>query len=125
MAAVTRRSILAGAALASLGSGARAQGEAIGDPAAFHICGAEFHAGIHRAAGDRLLAAFLQEVYAEAQQLRRPALEDPAAARRSWQDHRRILAALEARDPEAAAAAMAAHLARIHSRRPPRRRSKG
>jgi DNA-binding FadR family transcriptional regulator len=94
---------------------AEAQGRAIGDPAAFHICGAEFHAGIHRAAGNRLLAAFLQEVYGQAQQLRRPALEAPGAARRSWQDHLRILDAIAARDTEGAAAAMAAHLARIHS----------
>ncbi len=96
-----------------------AQGKALHDPGAFHICGAEFHAGIHRAAGNRLLAAFLLEVYAEAQQLRRPELEQPEAARRSHGDHRRILAALEARDPEAAAEAMARHLARIH--RKPRR----
>jgi DNA-binding FadR family transcriptional regulator len=94
-----------------------AQGRAIGDAAAFHICGAEFHAGIHRAAGNRLLAAFLQEVYGQAQQMRRPALEAPAAARRSWQDHQRLLAALAARDPEGAAAAMATHLSRIQRQR--------
>jgi DNA-binding FadR family transcriptional regulator len=98
-----------------------AQGRALGDPAAFHICGAEFHAGIHRAGGNRLLAAFLQEVYGQAQQLRRPALEKPGAAKRSWQDHRRILDAIAARDPAAAAAAMAAHLSRIHEPARPRR----
>jgi DNA-binding FadR family transcriptional regulator len=91
-----------------------AQGRALRDPAAFHICGTEFHVGLHRAAGNRLLTAFLQEVYGQAQQLRRPALEAPGAARRSWQDHQRILQAIAARDPEAAAAAMAAHLGRIH-----------
>jgi DNA-binding FadR family transcriptional regulator len=98
-----------------------AQGRALRDPAAFHICGTEFHAGIHRAAGNRLLAAFLQEVYAQAQQMRRPALEAPGAARRSWQDHQRILAALAVRDAEGTAAAMAAHLGRIHQ--PSRRKS--
>lgn len=104
-------------ALERLRALAAAQGRAIGDAAAFQICGAEFHAGIHRAAGNRLLAAFLREVYAQAQQLRRPALEAPAAVRRSWQDHQRILAAIAARDPEGAAAAMAAHLSRIHRQR--------
>ena len=108
------------AALGHLRFLAEAQGRAVGDAAAFHICGAEFHAGIHRAAGNRLLAAFLQEVYGQAQQFRRPALEAPAAARRSWQDHLRILDAIAARDAEAAGAAMAAHLARIHG--PGRRR---
>jgi DNA-binding FadR family transcriptional regulator len=33
--------------------------------------------------------------------------------RRSWLDHKRIAAAIEARDPEAAAAAMRRHLERI------------
>ncbi len=92
----------------------QAQGDALDDPAAFHICGSEFHASIHRAAGNRLLAAFLLEVYGQAQQLRRPALEAPGAAKRSWQDHHRIFDAIAARDPDAAAAAMAAHLGRIH-----------
>ncbi len=91
-----------------------AQGQAVADPAAFHICGSEFHTGIHRAAGNRLLAAFLLEVYGQAQQVRRPALEAPGAARRSWQDHRRILQALAVRDADGAAAAMARHLGRIH-----------
>lgn len=102
------------AALAHLAFLVEAQGRAIKDPAAFHICGAEFHAGIHRAAGNRLLASFLLDVYGQAQQLRRPALEAPGATRRSWQDHKRIFDAIAARDPDAAAAAMAAHLQRIH-----------
>jgi DNA-binding FadR family transcriptional regulator len=92
-----------------------AQGRALAEPAAFHICGAEFHAGIHRAAGNRLLSDVLQEVYGHAQRLRRPALEKPGAARRSWQDHLRILDAIASRDAEEAAAMMAAHLARIHN----------
>ena len=91
-----------------------AQGRALADPAAFHICGSEFHISIHRAGGNRLLAAFLLEVYSQAQQLRRPALEAPGAAEHSWQDHCRIFAAIAAHNPDAAAAAMAAHLGRIH-----------
>lgn len=90
------------------------QGRSLADPASFHIFGSEFHASIHRGAGNRLVAAFLQEVYGQAQQLRRPALEKPDAAKRSWQDHQRILDAIAARDPDAAADAMAAHLGRIH-----------
>ena len=41
------------------------------------------------------------------------ALAAPGAMRRSWLDHKRIAAAIEARDPEAAAAAMLRHLERI------------
>ncbi|PZW44922.1 DNA-binding FadR family transcriptional regulator [Humitalea rosea] len=94
-----------------------AQGRALRDPAIFHICGAEFHTGIHRASGNRLLAAILVEIYGQAQQLRRPVLEAPGATRRSWQDHQRILAAIAQRDPEAADAAMTEHLSRIRTQR--------
>lgn len=90
------------------------QGRSLDDPASFHIFGSEFHASIHRIAGNRLVAAFLLEVYGHAQQLRRPVLEKPGAAKRSWQDHQRILDTIASRDPDAAAAAMAAHLGRIH-----------
>lgn len=109
------------AALAHLRFLAEAQARAVGDAAAFHICGAEFHAGIHQAAGNRLLTTFLLEVYGLSQQFRRPALEAAGAARRSAQDHQRILDAIAARDPDGAAAAMEAHLRRIHH--PGRRKS--
>ncbi len=102
------------AALAHLRWLVEAQGQAVKDPAAFHICGSEFHTSIHNAAGNRLLAGFMLEVYGQAQQLRRPALEAPGAARKSWQDHCRIYQAIAAHDAAAAAEAMAAHLGRIH-----------
>lgn len=91
-----------------------AQAGMLDDPVAFQISDIEFHAAIYRAGGNRLLAGFLSEVYDYALHLRRRALLVPGAVRRSWQDHRRILATLEARDGEAAAAAMARHLLRVH-----------
>lgn len=89
------------------------QGRALEDPAAFHICGWEFHAGLHRAARNRLLAALLAEAYGQSSELSHRALSAPGAMRRSWLDHKRILTAVETRDPEAAANAMRRHLDRI------------
>ena len=91
-----------------------AQGAALEDPGAFHVAGAEFHAVLREATGNRLLAALIGEAYAPSSELSTRALAGGAAAmRRSWEDHRRILAAIEARDGAAAAAAMQAHLSRL------------
>lgn len=92
---------------------AEAQGRALDDAAAFHIAGAEFHATLQRAGGNRLLAALLAEAYGQSSALSQQALSAPGAMRRSWLDHRRIAAAIAARDPEAAAQAMRRHLDRI------------
>ena len=89
------------------------QGRALEDPAAFHISGSEFHATLQRAGGNRLLAALIAEAYGQSSELSHRALAAPGAMRRSWLDHKRIAAAIEARDPEAAAAAMRRHLERI------------
>ena len=92
---------------------AAAQGRALDDPAAFHIAGAEFHATLQRAGGNRLLAALLAEAYGQSAALSHQALAAPGAMRRSWLDHRHIATAVAARDPEAAAQAMRRHLERI------------
>jgi DNA-binding FadR family transcriptional regulator len=92
---------------------AEAQGRALNDSGAFHIAGAEFHATLQRAAGNRLLAALLAEAYGQSSELSHHALDAPGAMRRSWLDHRRIAAAIEARDPQAAAEAMQLHLDRL------------
>lgn len=92
---------------------AEAQGRALDDPAAFHIAGSEFHATLQRAGGNRLLAALLAEAHGQSSELSHQAVAAPGAMRRSWLDHRRIAAAIEARDPEAAAEAMRLHLDRI------------
>ena len=89
------------------------QGRALDDAAAFHICGSEFHATLQRASGNRLLAALIAEAYGQSSELSHRATAAPGAMRRSWLDHRRIAAAVEARDADAAAAAMRRHLDRI------------
>jgi len=92
---------------------AEAQGRALDDPAAFHISGSEFHATLLRAGGGRLLASLLAEARGQSSEISHRALAAPDAMRRSWLDHRRIAAAVEARHPQAAAAAMRRHLLRI------------
>jgi DNA-binding FadR family transcriptional regulator len=91
-----------------------AQAEMADDPVRFQISDVEFHQLIYRAGGSPLLASFLGEVYDYALGYRRKALLVPGAVTASWRDHRAILKALEARDPDAAAKAMEGHLVRIH-----------
>ena len=97
-----------------LGHLVTAQAGMFDNPVAFQISDAEFHVTIYRAGGNRLLADFLSRVYEYALSLRVQAMVAPGAVRRSWEDHRLILAALASRDGEATAAAMARHLLRVH-----------
>jgi DNA-binding FadR family transcriptional regulator len=85
-----------------------------GDPVRFQISDVEFHQLIYRSSGNALLTHFLHDVYAYALSYRRQALMVPGAVRTSVEDHAKILAALEARDAEAAGAAMDAHLLHVH-----------
>jgi DNA-binding FadR family transcriptional regulator len=91
-----------------------AQGEMADDPVRFQISDVEFHRLIYRAAGNRLLEAFLDEVYGYALDLRRKVLLMPDAVVASWRDHQRIFKALEAHDGDGAAAATERHLLRVH-----------
>jgi DNA-binding FadR family transcriptional regulator len=89
------------------------QGRALDDPATFHICGTEFHATLQEASGNRLIAALLAEVSGQSSELSHRALAAPGAMRKSWLDHKRVAAAIEAGNADAAAAAMRQHLERI------------
>jgi DNA-binding FadR family transcriptional regulator len=91
-----------------------AQSEMTDDPVRFQISDVEFHQLIYHAGGNRLLEAFLGDVYDYALDFRRKALLMPGAVGASWRDHQRILKAIAARDAEAAAAAMERHLLRVH-----------
>jgi DNA-binding FadR family transcriptional regulator len=84
------------------------------DPVRFQISDVEFHQVIYRAGGNRLLAHFLGDAYGYALAYLRVALLVPGAVQRSVDDHRAILAALEAHDTDAAQAAMDRHLTRVH-----------
>jgi len=91
-----------------------AQGEMANDPVRFQISDIEFHRLIYRAGGNRLLEAFLGEVYDYALDIRRTVLLKPDAVAASWRDHQRIFKALAAHDAEGAAAATERHLLRVH-----------
>ncbi|MCK0198146.1 FCD domain-containing protein [Ancylobacter sp. 6x-1] len=91
-----------------------AQAEMTEDPIRFLISDAEFHQLIFRAGRNLLLAHFLDEAYGFALTCRRQALLEPGAVGRSVEDHRLIVSAFDARDPDAAAAAMERHITRVH-----------
>jgi DNA-binding FadR family transcriptional regulator len=85
-----------------------------GDPVRFQISDAEFHQVIYRSSGNALLTDFLHDVYSYALAYRRQAILVPGAVAVSVDDHALILAALEARDAEAAGRAMDRHLLHVH-----------
>ena len=91
-----------------------AQAEMTHDPVRFQVSDAEFHRIIYCASRNPLLAEYVGETYSHALEHRRRALLIPGAVLRSWEDHKLILAGLDARDPEGVAAAMQRHHYRVH-----------
>lgn len=71
---------------------------------------AEFHAAIGAAAHNRAITRIAHAVMDLLRQSREESLNTPGRPTRSHEDHRRVLAAIRARDEAAARAAMIAHL---------------
>lgn len=92
----------------------RAAVAASADPAAFSRRDLELHNLICAAAGNALLAQFMAAIQALGLASRAETVLLPGQAERTILDHQLIVAALRARDPEAAGAAMRAHLRRLH-----------
>lgn len=92
-----------------------AQEAAIDDPVRFLICDREFHTAIYRAGGNAALADMAADLYSYLLDHRRRAVAQPSSIATSIADHRAILAGLQARDPDAAARAFAAHETRIYT----------
>ena len=84
------------------------------DPVRFQISDREFHEAIYRSCGNPLLANMVGDLYAYALDFRRRALKRPGAIERSWREHQALFEALCRRDPDAAVAAIAAHLDSVH-----------
>ena len=82
------------------------------DPAALAALNAEFHAMLARAAGSRLLIRLLEVLEGMVERISRESATGMEAGCWSLDEHREILAALRARDPEAAARAAAGHVRR-------------
>lgn len=106
--------LLAPEAAARLREMAEAFPSLVGDPVAFRLLDQNFHALINEAAGNPFLSVVASSLYELGMDFRRAASEAPGVLERSAAEHRAIVAALEARDADGAAAAMAAHLASIH-----------
>jgi GntR family transcriptional repressor for pyruvate dehydrogenase complex len=83
------------------------------DPVGFRILDSRFHLKLSEAGGNVVLERIAYGLYNMGLDIRRRATEDPRLIRQSTEDHRRIVAAISAHDPEAAGAAMAVHLDHI------------
>lgn len=84
------------------------------DPVRFQISDQAFHGILYDACGNGLLADVVSDFYGYALEFRRLALQRPGAIAHSVADHERIVAALCAGDPAAAAAAVQQHLDHVH-----------
>jgi GntR family transcriptional repressor for pyruvate dehydrogenase complex len=76
---------------------------------------AQFHAAIGAAAHNRAITRIAHAIMDLLTQSREDSLNTPGRPTRSHESHRRVLAAIRARDPEAARAAMLAHIESVES----------
>ncbi|MGY2048633.1 GntR family transcriptional regulator [Methylobacterium sp. JK268] len=90
--------------------GLQAERAAAGDPAGFHRADALFHAALAEGAGCALAWEAVQDVKAHLDRACQLTLPDAAAMLPLVDQHRAIMAAVDARAPEEAAAAMQHHL---------------
>ncbi len=84
--------------------------QAIGDAEAFMQSDLELHDAIRVAAENAVLGRFMESIRALGLASRRRTGSRRAVQEQTVKDHRKIVAALRARDPEAASAAMLHHL---------------
>lgn len=85
------------------------------DPVGFRILDARFHVKLSEAGGNAVLERIAYGLYNMGLDIRRRATEDRDMIRESTVDHARIVAAITARDVEAAARAMGRHLDHIEA----------
>ena len=90
------------------------QHDTIGDPLAFRKSDFEFHEIIWIGSGNAFLKRIGQSLNVLGLEFRKRASERPGVLEQSLQDHRRLLDALKARDPAAAAAAAEAHMQNVY-----------
>ncbi|MBP1804601.1 GntR family transcriptional regulator [Rubellimicrobium aerolatum] len=87
-----------------------------GDIGGFHAADALFHELILSFTGHRRLPGLSRTAWVHVDRARRLLLPTPGRVDETLEEHRAILAALEARDPEAARAATRAHLRQLVTR---------
>jgi len=87
----------------------------LSDPVGFRILDSRFHARLSAIAGNVVLERIAYGLYNMGLDIRRRATEDVALIRRSLGEHTKIVGAIAAKDAQAAADAMAAHLDHIEA----------
>ncbi|MEM7045040.1 MAG: FCD domain-containing protein [Pseudomonadota bacterium] len=90
-----------------------AQHDMLDDPVRFQISDREFHQSIFETAGNQVLIGFAAQAYAYAYTYRRDLMRHHDGIRIAIRHHEHIFEALQARDPDAAAAAMQDHIETI------------
>ncbi len=90
------------------------QRDLIHDPLGFRVSDSEFHRVIWDTTGNPFLVQISSSLYVLGMEYRRIAAETPGVTGQSFADHEVIVAALEARDAEAAGRAMERHMTNVH-----------
>ena len=104
------------AQIAQLEACLKRSAESVGDSQAFLETDLDLHEYITEAAGNPILSRFMASISRLGLASRRRTVEIPGVREQAVEDHRAIVAALKARDPEAARQAMLRHLENIDAR---------
>jgi GntR family transcriptional repressor for pyruvate dehydrogenase complex len=89
------------------------QTKAVDDPTSYRRLDVEFHGMIRDLAGNAFMARIAASLNVLGMEFRTIASETPAVIRRSLRDHAAVIDAFAARDPDAADAAMQAHMRHV------------
>ena len=92
----------------------RAQADTVSDPMLFRLSDFAFHAVIWNSAGNAFLKRIGESLNILGLEFRKRASEVPGVLEQSLRDHRVLLDALHARDPEAASQAAWAHMRNVY-----------
>ena len=106
--------LITDAQIAKLHKLVEAQTHLTRDSLGFRLADTEFHETIAAATGNTFLVTISHSLYVLGMEYRRIAAETPNVLERSLAEHKVIVAALEARNADAAEAAMQAHLLSVH-----------
>lgn len=90
------------------------QARTVSDPKAFRLSDFRFHQAIWNGCRNAFLKRIGESLNAIGLEVRRRASENPKVLEQSLKDHRRLLDALRARDPQAAAKAAEEHMQNVY-----------
>ncbi|MEH6651708.1 MAG: FCD domain-containing protein [Motiliproteus sp.] len=84
------------------------------DPVRFQLSDKQFHKLIGEISSNEVLLKYSEELYAYGLQFRRMVMNQVGSIEQSYQEHVQIVDALEQHNPDAAAAAVMAHIDSVH-----------